>query len=54
MNQRVAALRQQSLESKAYISAERAELITQFYREHGGAISFPVIRALSFKYMKGS
>jgi formate C-acetyltransferase len=51
MNQRVAALRQQSLESKAYISADRAELITQFYREHGGAISFPVIRALSFKYL---
>ncbi len=51
MNQRVAALRQQSLEQKACISTERAELITQFYRQHGGAISVPVLRALSFKFL---
>lgn len=51
MNERVAMLRQQSMETKACISTERAELITQFYRERGGAISFPVLRAQAFKFL---
>ncbi|MDQ7094482.1 glycyl radical protein [Desulfosporosinus sp. PR] len=50
MNQRVAALRQQSLATEAYISAERAELMTEFYRTAGNT-SVPVRRALAFKYM---
>ncbi len=50
MNQRVTMLRQQSLETEAYISAERAELITEFYRL-AGKTSVPVQRALAFKYL---
>ncbi len=52
MNERVARLRQQSVETKPSISAERAELITDFYlgdipmRE-----SVPVCRAMAFKHI---
>ena len=50
MNERVIKLRQSSLETEAYISAERAELMTEFYRSAGNS-SVPVRRALAFKYM---
>ena len=50
MNERVAMLRRTSLETEAYISAERAELMTEFYRSAGNS-SVPVRRALAFKYM---
>ncbi|KLU65622.1 benzylsuccinate synthase alpha subunit [Desulfosporosinus acididurans] len=50
MNERVTMLRQQSLETEAYISAERAELMTEFYRQAGNT-SVPVRRALAFKYV---
>ena len=50
MNERVVMLRQQSLETEAHISAERAELITEFYRTSGNT-SVPVQRALAFKYL---
>ncbi|MGC7873759.1 trans-4-hydroxy-L-proline dehydratase [Desulfosporosinus sp. SYSU MS00001] len=50
MNERVTMLRRQSLETEAYISAERAELMTEFYRQAGNS-SVPVRRALAFKYM---
>ncbi|HEY8909926.1 MAG TPA: trans-4-hydroxy-L-proline dehydratase [Desulfosporosinus sp.] len=50
MNERVARLRQQSLETAAYISAERAELITEFYRTAKNS-SVPVKRALAFNYL---
>ena len=50
MNDRVTMLRQQSLETEAHISAERAELITEFYRTSGNT-SVPVQRALAFKYL---
>ncbi|WP_088186518.1 trans-4-hydroxy-L-proline dehydratase [Desulfosporosinus sp. FKA] len=50
MNERVTMLRQQSLETEAYISAERAELMTEFYRQSGNT-SVPVRRALAFKYV---
>lgn len=50
MNERVTMLRQRSLEAEAYISAERAELITEFYRSAGN-MSVPVQRALAFKYL---
>jgi formate C-acetyltransferase len=52
MNERVARLRQQSVETKPSISAERAELITDFYQ---GDIpmreSVPVCRAMAFKHI---
>lgn len=50
MNERVAMLRQRSLETEAHISAERADLITEFYRTTGN-FSVPVQRALAFKYI---
>ncbi|GAB6152088.1 glycyl radical protein [Desulfosporosinus burensis] len=50
MNERVTMLRQRSLETEANISAERAELITEFYRSAGNT-SVPVQRALAFKYL---
>ncbi|MHC4641400.1 MAG: trans-4-hydroxy-L-proline dehydratase [Planctomycetota bacterium] len=52
MNERVAKLRKQSVEIKPYISTERAELITDFYRSDTPVrVSAPVYRALSFKYL---
>jgi len=52
MSERVAKLRQQSVETKPYISAERAELMTDFYQ---GDVpmreSVPVARALAFKHL---
>lgn len=50
MNERVAALRHESLETKAYVSAERAKLITEFYKT-AKATSAPVLRALAFAYV---
>ena len=51
MTQRVARLRQQSLEARPTISTERAELMTAFYRQDLGPVSAPVRRALAFQYM---
>ncbi len=50
MNERVARLRQESLETKPWLSSERAALITEYYR---GArdVSVPVLRAQAFKYL---
>ena len=48
MSQRVARLRQQSLEAVPTISTERAELMTEFYRPDQGLVSAPVQRALVF------
>lgn len=50
MNERVAKLRQESLETEAFLSAERAELLTEFYATLGN-YSEPVKRALAFKYL---
>jgi formate C-acetyltransferase len=50
MNERVKILRQRSLETAAYISSERAELITEFYKSVKNE-SIPVQRALAFKYI---
>ncbi len=50
MNERVAKLRQQSLETKASLSTERAELLTEYYQQAGNA-SYPVQRALAFKFI---
>jgi trans-4-hydroxy-L-proline dehydratase len=52
MSERVAKLRQQSVETKPYISAERAELMTAFYQSDVPMReSVPVCRALAFKHL---
>jgi len=52
MNERVAKLRQQSVEAKPYISTERAESMTAFYQSDVPLQeSVPVCRALAFKYL---
>ena len=50
MNERVSKLRQRSLEAETYISAERAELLTEYYRTAGSS-SVPIQRALAFQYI---
>jgi pyruvate formate-lyase/glycerol dehydratase family glycyl radical enzyme len=52
MNERVVRLRQQSLDAVPSISSERAELLTEFYRQNEGLMmSAPVRRALAFQYL---
>lgn len=48
MNPRTEALRRHSLDTRPSLSAERAVLLTRFYREHDGRWSVPVMRARSF------
>jgi len=50
MNERVARLRQQSLDAKPWVSMERAQLITEFYRTAGVMLA-PVRRALAFRHL---
>ena len=49
MNKRIARLREQSFNAQPCLSAERAKLTTEFYRENDGKFSVPVMRALNFK-----
>jgi pyruvate formate-lyase/glycerol dehydratase family glycyl radical enzyme len=51
MSERVARLRQQSLDVEPTISTERAELLTEFDQQHWGLVSAPVHRALLFEYL---
>ena len=53
MTERVARLRQQSLDARPTISTERAELMTEFYRQNAGhgLMSAPMRRALAFQYL---
>jgi pyruvate-formate lyase len=51
MNQRIARLRQTSLDTGPSISHERAQLLTEFYREQDGKYSIPVMRARSFLHL---
>ncbi len=51
MNARTEALRRLSLETPPSISAERALLLTEFYRDHEGRFSVPVMRARSFLHL---
>ena len=52
MNERVNRLRSQSVETRPYISTERAELMTDFYRSDiPQRTSIVVCRALSFKHL---
>lgn len=50
MNDRIAKLRQESFEAKPYISAERAKLYTEFYKENIGKYSTPIMRARAFAH----
>lgn len=51
MTPRVEKLRRQSLDAIPSISAERAELMTDFYLQQDELLSKPVERALSFVYL---
>lgn len=51
MTDRTRKLRYQSLAAKPSISAERALLITQFYRRNVDSYSPPILRALAFRYL---
>jgi trans-4-hydroxy-L-proline dehydratase len=50
MTDRVARLRQESLDRTPTLSSERAELMTAFYRD-APAAPLPILRALSFQYL---
>ena len=43
MNKRIEKLRSQSFEATPSISIERALLVTDYYKEHYGKYSMPVI-----------
>lgn len=51
ISERVAKLRQQSIDAVPRITVERAELMTAFYRQQSGLMSAPMHRALSFQYL---
>lgn len=52
ITERVARLRKQSLDARPSISSQRAELLTEFYRQNQGkAWSTPVFRAEAFRYI---
>ncbi|NQT41586.1 MAG: glycyl radical protein [Planctomycetes bacterium] len=52
MNGRVERLRQQSVDTRPYLSTERAELVTAFYQSGAPRkVSVPVARALLFQYL---
>ena len=52
MNDRVRDLRRRSVDTRPSISSERAELLTDFYRDGGAnGLPTPVARALAFKHI---
>jgi len=51
LSERVSRLRRQSLETKPSLSAERAVLLTEFYRQPAPLTSIPVQRALALQYI---
>ncbi|HUW11927.1 MAG TPA: trans-4-hydroxy-L-proline dehydratase [Anaerolineae bacterium] len=51
MSDRVARLRQQSLDAVPRISSERAELMTTFYQQEREMLSAPMRRARAFQYL---
>ena len=51
MTGRTAKLRQQSLDAYPRLSPERALLLTEFYQNHAGLYSVPVMRAKSFYHL---
>jgi formate C-acetyltransferase len=51
MSERVARLRQESLEAEPAVSTERAELMTEFYASDAALGSVPVRRARAFQHL---
>ncbi len=51
LSERVARLRQQSLDAVATLSGERARLMTEFYRQDPGTYPAPVTRARAFRHL---
>jgi len=51
VTERVARLRQQSLDARPTLASERAELMTAFYQQNLGLITPPMRRACSFQYL---
>ncbi len=51
LSERVQRLRQASLDARPSVSAERAELITEFYERDDGSLAAPMRRALAFKHL---
>ncbi len=52
MNERIGRLRKESVETRPYISTERAELITDFYKSYASLVASPVVfRARAFEYV---
>ena len=51
MTERVSRLRKESYQAEVSLSIERAELITEFYRENIGKFSVPVMRARAFEHL---
>ena len=51
MTERVAKLRQSSLDTKPWLSIERARLLTQFYDRRNGPLSVPLMRANALAYI---
>lgn len=49
MRERVARLRQRSVDAVPTLSIERAEIVTEAYKKYEGTVSIPVLRALVFK-----
>jgi formate C-acetyltransferase len=49
MTERIAKLRQQSLDTIPTLSIERALIVTDVYKEYEGKVSIPMLRALTFK-----
>jgi formate C-acetyltransferase len=51
MTDRTRRLREESLLAEPSLSSERAMLLTEFYREHEGFHTVPILRALAFQYV---
>jgi formate C-acetyltransferase len=52
MNERISKLRQQSTSIKPFISTERAQLVTEFYKsDEAQKVSIPVKRAMTFRHI---
>ena len=49
LTKRIQRLRDESYSAKVRLSAERAEIITDFYRENAGKYSTPVLRAMALR-----
>jgi len=51
MTERIEFLRNESFEKKPSFSAERAKLVTDFYKANDGKYPIPVLRGLNFKFI---